>query len=62
MTEEEIEIAARAIREVFSRRIYAETKFTPTTWEALKPFEHDAYREEARAAFDAVEAYRKEHQ
>lgn len=56
-TEAEIEAAARAIREVFARRIY-DAGMEPNNWESLKPWQREGYREEARAALEAVDAVR----
>lgn len=58
MTMEQIDTAARAIRQIHSDRIWANASVCgpPTPWDNLKPFWQDAYRAEAKAALEAAGA------
>lgn len=57
-TDEQIEAAARAIREVIAQRIWAVSKVAgePIPFDKLEPFWQECYRAEARAALEAAEA------
>lgn len=49
--EEQIEAAAKAIRNVYATRIGSGAR----SWEELNPFERDIYREEGKAALIAAD-------
>lgn len=56
-TESQVEAAARAMREVVVRRIWACSYpgvKPPLEWNVLKEEQREGYREEARAAFSVL--------
>jgi hypothetical protein len=56
-TDDQIEIAARAVREVVVKRIWASSYPSvkpPVEWDKLKEEQREGYREEARAAIGVL--------
>lgn len=56
-TDAEIDVAARAIRQVFAVRVVGAGE-VPTSWDDLKEWQRVGYRDEAKAALNAAEQER----